>query len=268
MKKNWRKKGLNLNSPKIEKLVADPAERAARAQEKQRLVVHWLQAEGFSTAEVLAEVLGVHKNAVYRTLNVLQERGLLVAERLKMPLGARPAQVWGLTPDGALCVMNEAGDFEHYQPGRQAPATVQHSLDVQRVRLVGERSGWSGWKSEKTLAREGAKAGWRKIPDAVATSPDGRTAAIEVERTAKTLKRYRDIVRDYLLMMQEGRLARVLYICTGNVRADALQRLISKVDYVTVNGQQMQVKDAHRARFSFIDFEDFKQNPVLKTEGA
>lgn len=261
-------KGQILNSQRIDKLVSDPAERAARAQEKQRLIVQWLQTEGFSTAEVLANVLDVHKNAVYRTLNRLQERGLLVAERLKMPLGARPAQVWGLTPDGALSVMSENGDFEHYQPGRQAPVTVQHSLDVQQVRLVGERAGWSAWRSEKSLAREGAKAGWRKIPDAVATAPDGRTAAIEVERTAKTLKRYRDIVRDYLLMMQEGKVARVLYVCTGNVRADALRRLIGKVDYVTVNGQQMQVKDAHLARFSFVDFNGFKQNPVLKTEGT
>ncbi len=239
------------------KLIADPAARAARSAEKQKIIVRWLQNEGFSTADVVAEVLGIHKNAVYRTLNHLADRGLITSERIKMPLGAQPAQIWGLTPDGAMSVINESGEYESFSPGRVSVVTIQHSLDVQRTRLIAERSGWQNWRSEKALAKEGAKAGWRKIPDALATSPDGKVMAIEVERTAKTLKRYRDIVRDYLLMMRDGKVQRVLYVCTGNVTAASLKIVISKVDYVTTDGQQVKVTDAHLARFGFIDLSEF-----------
>lgn len=243
----------------IDALIASPTERRHRIEKKNQQIVGWLQQVGFSTADVLSELLGVHKNGVYRTLNRLQEAQLVVAEKIVMPLSPRPLQIWGLTPTGALSVASESGEFEYFESGRISPVSIQHSIDIQRVQLRGTRSGWSAWKAERQLNKEGAKAGWRKVPDAIATAPDGRPAAFEIERTAKTLKRYRDIVRDYLLMIKDGKISRVLYICAGNVKADALRAFFKKIEYVTLDGRQVELKAEHLARFQFVDIDTWPE---------
>lgn len=241
----------------VEALISSPLARKQRIDEKTSQIVGWLQLVGFSTADILSELLAVHKNGVYRTLNRLQDAGLLVSEKISMPLSPRPLQIWGLTPTGALSVASDSGEFEYFEQGRVSPVSIQHSIDIQRVQLRGMRAGWSGWKAERQLNREGAKAGWRKVPDAIATAPDGRPVAFEIERTAKTLKRYRDVVRDYLLMMKDGKVSRVLYVCAGHVRAEALASFFKKIEYVTVEGRQVELKAEHLARFQFINLDDW-----------
>ena len=241
----------------IDALISSPAARKQRIDEKNSQIVGWLQQTGFSTADVLSELIGVHKNGVYRTLNRLADAGLLTSEKISMPLSPRPLQLWGLTPTGALSIASDSGEFEYFEQGRVSPVSIQHSIDIQRVQLRGARAGWSGWKAERQLNREGAKAGWRKIPDATAVDPDGRAVAFEIERTAKTLKRYRDVVRDYLLMMKEGKVSRVLYVCAGHVRAEALAAFFKKIEYVTVEGRQLELKPEHLARFQFINLDDW-----------
>lgn len=245
----------------VDALLASPADRKQRVEEKTSQIVGWLQLVGFSTADILSELLEVHKNGVYRTLNRLQDAGLLVSEKVAMPLSPRPLQVWGLTPTGALSVASESGEFEYFAQGRISPVSIQHSIDIQRVQLRGSRAGWVGWKGERQLSREGARAGWRKIPDATAVDPDGRAVAFEIERTAKTLKRYRDVLRDYLLMMKDGKVSRVLYVCAGHVRAEALAAFFKKIEYVTVEGRQVELKAEHLARFQFVDLANWPESP-------
>lgn len=245
---------------KTDALIFSPNERRERIERKNQVIVGWLQQVGFSTADVLAELLDVHKNGVYRTLNRLQQTAILTSEKIVMPLSPRPLQLWGLTPTGALSVASGSGEFEYFEQGRVSPISIQHSVDIQRVQIRGMRAGWSAWKAERQLNREGAKTGWRKVPDAIATDPDGRSVAFEIERTAKTLKRYRDIVRDYLLMMKNGKISRVLYICAGNVKADALRAFFKKIEYVTLDGRQVELKPEHLSRFQFIDLENWPES--------
>lgn len=245
---------------KTDALIFSPAERRQRIEKKNQQIVVWLQQVGFSTADVLSELLGVHKNGVYRTLNSLQKAELLTSEKIVMPLSPRPLQIWGLTPTGALSVASDSGEFEYFEQGRVSPVSIQHSIDIQRVQLRGARAGWSSWKAERQLNREGGKAGWRKVPDAIAMAPDGHTTAFEIERTAKTLKRYRDIVRDYLLMIKDGKISRVLYVCAGNVKADAMRAFFKKIEYVTLDGRQVELKPEHLSRFQFIDLENWPES--------
>ncbi len=228
---------------------------ALAIEAKRAKVLAWLKSEGFSTSAIVGQVLGFQRSATHKTLKDMEKAGLLQVEQV--PAGAGTIAIWGLTAHGSLMATDPDDpnpDYSYFEPGRVSPLSVGHALDVQRVRLVLTRDGWTGWQSDRDCHRLQLP----KIPDALARDPAGQLVAIEVERTTKTEKRYRDIMSTYLQMARAGHIDHVQYICPQPGIAKRLQRLYAGLEYVVVQGQRVQLRPEHYEKFSFIDFSTMK----------
>lgn len=225
------------------------AEKLARTQAKRLAVCRWLAGgEVYSTVPVLAALLGLHPSGVGRLLSSMAADKLLVQEKLTPTL-----TIWGITPHG-LAFADAAGD-PHHELSRTNPAYVQHRLDRQLMRLQAERAGWTAWTNERQLHIDAERSGikLRKIPDAIATAPDGRRVAIEIERFAKSPKRYAELILAYVLEIKAGRYAAVHFVCPPGI-ARLVERAMSKVDSIKHHGEAVKIEDSHRRRFSYYDF--------------
>lgn len=92
---------------------------------------------------------------------------------------------------------------------------------------------------------------WLRVPDAVATSPEGLTVAVEVERSAKTPKRYQAIMADYLQMRKAGTVSVVHYVCETDRLAAGLARLFQAIQTVNIKGVEVALKPEHYEAFKF-----------------
>lgn len=237
-----------------------PAERAARAEEKTRLVLRFLRQQVFSSESILARVMGVNtRQGAHRTLARMESEDYLRRAVIENPTGGRGLTLWGITPHGQAFAADdgEAVSGRYFEPGRVAYSTLAHTLDVQRVRLALESAGWTEWQDGDTLG-DMPKGG--KRPDGVVRDPNGQRVAVEVERTLKTPKRYQDILAAYLQAIKRGDFDRVLWLSPTPAIAERVRRVLTGLRYVRVGGQQVAIDPArHHAGLSFLSFQEIEQ---------
>lgn len=261
-----------------EHLIADPKERREVAQEKEVAVLDWLRDEIYSTTAVLAEKLFIsgNRSATLSTLYRLEKRGFLVRDEIRF-MGRRTATLWGITaagvlegvPPGDIATMN----LRHHTPGRVSPLTIEHSLDVQRVRIqLEDDEDWSDWVPGRLLPGQNQRKGhpdrWPVYPDATAIWPlNGKKyrMAVEVERTRKTPQRYVQVIRGHLSSIEAGRYAGVIYFCPTESQAVSLgalfRRLIADNEIVTWwEDEEVQSTERAVSKFVFKSIEGFKRS--------
>lgn len=127
-----------------------------------------------------------------------------------------------------------------------APSIVPHNLDLQKARHRAEKSGWTEWARGERLSFKVSNR-----PDAVARDANGALVAIELERTVKTLKRYRQIMTAHLQQIKAEKWSRVEYVNPQESMVPRLGKIFRKIDYVLVSKQRVSVWDKHQAKFSF-----------------
>ncbi len=235
-------------------LIKDKAQQVIRIAEKRELILNWLKVEGHSTCQILSQVLGMKGLGAHNTLKAMERDGLLRCEEL--PTGSKTQIIYGLTPHAAAL----ASDFKnnelvnYFEPGRVSAWTLQHSLSIQKLRLQLESEGWTNWKSDRQCKRYGQQNNWLKVPDAIATTPDGRTIAIEVERSYKSLKRYPEILANYLQMMKQEQITAVHYHCTGQCTSKKMQDIFHSIKQIKIKGQDITLQPEHHQKFHFFNF--------------
>lgn len=233
-------------------LLSNRAAIAERVEAKRRRLVEWLREEVYTDYQTAAVVLGVTPATAYKTLGTM-ERDQIVERH-----AVGRSSVWALTTTGQLTYLQEGDDPLGLFDPRVSEVTVRHTLAIQRARLTAEAAGWTGWKSERRLRKEAAAAKeagkiseWLRVPDGVATAPDGRVISIEVERTVKTPKRYQAIMADYLQMRKAGTVAEVQYLCETDKLAAGLSRLFQSIKSVTIRATEIPLKEEHYQAFKF-----------------
>ncbi|MDP2152208.1 MAG: MobC family replication-relaxation protein [Methylotenera sp.] len=235
-------------------LLNDKAQQAMRIAEKRQLIIGWIKSESFSTCEILSTVIGLKGQGAHNTLKAMMRDGLLRSEEL--PTGSRMQIIYGLTPHAAVL----ASDFEndevvnYFEPGRVSAWTLQHSLALQKLRLQLESAGWTDWKTERECRREGQAQGWLKVPDSVASNPQGERIAIECERSYKSLKRFPPIMASYLQMMKQNKIEKVHYWCTGQCDSQKMQQIFKSIKEINIKGQVVPLQDHHHQMFHFFNF--------------
>lgn len=226
------------------------AQRMARAQDKRSALLSFLASgEVWTTAEIAAQVMGVSRRRALDALMAMARDALIASEAL--PLAGRLLTLYGITPHG--CAVADAFDCPHFEKSRTNPSWVEHRVAGQRLRLAAEAAGWRDWLPERALRVRAAQEGWKKIPDAVATSPTGEVVAIEVERHCKTPKRYSELWLAYLQDMKAGRFRKVDFVCPAGVEV-LVARAMARVTHVKLNGEAVAITEAHRARFGYFNF--------------
>jgi len=156
--------------------------------------------------------------------------------------------VWGITVHGAAMAarQNEPISARTFEPSKIKLATMSHSLDLQRLQLRAERSGW-GWEPVSgEFSRSEAK-----YADAVAVRPDGQKVAVEVERTVKTCKRYAEILVAHLAARKEGKWDWVYYLSPEQGVRDRVERAFHEIRYATWQQRRMKIDAVHLKPFRF-----------------
>lgn len=223
-------------------LVRSYKQRQRLMEQKQSRLLGFLRSETWTIAEIVAVVLGCTRPAGHKTLNQMQARGLVQSHRVP-ELGL---SLWGVTPMGLAYAWGEDEAMEqrpYFEPSKVALSTIHHHLDIQRARLRCEAEGWRNWIPGTQLPLKAPKR-----PDAIVTSPKGSKVAVEVERTIKTLRRYKSIWAGYLRLIKEGRYDAVHYICPDEVFAQRLTRVFGLITEVPFAGQKVPITDRHRSK--------------------
>ncbi|MBD8010571.1 MobC family replication-relaxation protein [Acinetobacter pecorum] len=239
-------------------LISSKAERDRIKADKQSKILSFLWEERFSTAFVLALLLNMTPNGVQRTLRRMENAELIKAHTIDFELSAWNLKIWGLTPTGALLATDLDEDPKFFEVGRIKPITIAHSLALQRVKVISLSSGWDHWESSSRMLKKAneSRSEWIQVPDAVARSPKGRKVAIELERTAKTPKRYVEIFANYAEMISMGVIDEVIYVCPEQL-TNRLENLFHRIEKIIFKGKVIPTPAGLLERFYFISYEEW-----------
>ena len=241
-------------------LLRNHAQRLARRDAKRHAVLRFLREEIYSTAQMLQQLLGARAlQGVHRTLQGMERDGLLTSEIVTTPAG-RQVQLWGITPHGqGLATDFDAGETlpdRAYERGRVGLTVLQHTLDIQSMRIKCERTGWTDWQAGDRLTKWTAGQG---RPDALATDPNGFRWAVEIERSIKTRKRYESILADRLKAIHQGRFDRCAWLSPDAQIRRIVEVTILSIDSVPVGGRREGIEERHREKLLFACYEEFPQ---------
>ncbi|MDE0308503.1 MAG: TraM recognition domain-containing protein [Acidiferrobacterales bacterium] len=163
---------------------------------------------------------------------------------------------WGITRKGVdeyQLISGVTADRPIFVKKMLNPKSVLHRLDLQRLRLVAERAGWSQWQMQRPaglLQKSGI------YPDATVRDRSGARVAIEVERSVKTKSDYRKILLGHLLARRARRWDWVCYLSPDRSMAKRLERIFTDIEEVDYEGSRIEIGEDHRAVFQFFSYGD------------
>lgn len=235
------------------------AERLARKSDKRRRLLGFLRTETWTTPSIASMVMGISDRRTTKgTLDSMAGDGLVVRDKLRLPLGLT-LHIVGITTNGQAEAASLTGKpfvARAYETGRIGLTVIDHTLDLQRLRIAAARAGWKGWAYLDRIPLEERKDK-RHRADALATHPSGQRAAIEAERTMKTKKRYQVIVGDHLSAIAQRQYDRVVYTAPNTAIVEALRQTVTGLPRVLVQGVDTRLTQEHLARFLFCTYDQF-----------
>lgn len=263
-----------VSAPRLAHLIADPAERKARAEMKRRRVLRFLRDEIWTTTDVVADLLGVGYAGAHAVLKAMQKSGLTNSAELFIPghRGVVKSRLHGVTAQGlafAWDLDEEPERCQPWEPSKTNPLFVPHQIATQKIRVRAERSGWGNWRSARSLMRHGLP----KVPDGEVISPEGEAVAIEMEREIKTDRRYEAVVGAYVSQMKsDQRWCRVDYLCPDAGFAARLARVFGRLSQLRLEGRSGQeskagtLTQAHLDRFRFYAIDAWPNGVFIKAQ--
>lgn len=231
-------------------LISDPVLRQQRIVQKRQLLLSWLVDFTWTTPAIAGKVMGLSTRAgINKTLNQFESVGLIKSSSLQLG-NSKNFRVVGITPNGLLWCDSESNAFTKpcFDAGRVALSTINHRLDIQRCRLKASNHNKLTWLAENNMPKD---LSYR--PDAIIQS-ESRIVALELERTAKTRKRYQQIIVQHLRQIKQGHYSQVHYVSTIDGFSERLQRLFFSISTVNFKGQHVFFTDDLKNRFEFYDF--------------
>ena len=238
-------------------LIKNHEQRNARQHEKQHFVLRFLMQHLWSTQDILQQVLQVYsRQAAHKTLISIESKGYIRRHKYEALGGA--LTIWGITSQGQAMAFNvntECLVTAYFEPNRISEQTIRHQLDIQRLRLKAEASGWHSWSDGDRL---GSSDKDQKRPDALAKNKDGILVSIECERTFKSTKRYEQILVNYLKLIKAGELREVVWVSPNSDISARLKSIITSIKFVRVNGQKVEIDPTkHHSHLHFCSYEDW-----------
>lgn len=238
-------------------LIGDHNARVNRKYEKEQLVLRFLRQHIWSNQEILQEVMGLQsRQAAHKSLVNMEAIGYLKRHSYD-GLGGE-VTVWGITYRGqamAFDVATETIITPYFEPNRISEQTIRHELDLQRLRLVAESGGWKNWQDGNRLEIHDKN---QKRPDAITQSPEGRIVAIECERTFKSIKRYEQILIQYLRWLKTGKIDEAVWVCPSADMSQRLKVILTSFSDVRIQGQQVMIEPVrHHTHLHFCSYQDW-----------
>ncbi len=226
---------------------------AEKQKENERKVLHFLRDETYSVTRILTQLLDMKtKVGTISALRKLEKKKLIKSHRKRL-VGDSCITLWGITTHGVAMSYADEDTFSddpHFEPYRVGITTLQHTLDIQELRLKAVKFGWQNWVKGNNIFREKGE----KIPDAIAQDTRGNVSAIEVERTLKSQKRYAEIMGHYLVQLGKNKYQRLDYICPTYSMARTLKRLVTSLEAVIHKGEWLNTEPDSFQRVYFWEY--------------
>lgn len=240
-------------------LIASPEDRAARIASKRHALLRYLRKNYYTTAEIAGLVMGItSRQGVHTSLAAMERDDFL--RRQTVDANGRRWTLWGITAHGQALAFNpntgEQPESKYFEPGRVGLTVLAHTLDLQRISIQVERSGWTDWQLGDRLEKWQAEV---SRPDALATSPQGNRVAIECERTIKTVKRYEVVLAERLQAIKRGQFQRCVWLCPTHELAKRLQTIMTSIKDVSVAGSRVPIQERHLSLLAFGGYENLLQ---------
>lgn len=142
-----------------------------------------------------------------------------------------------------------------FEPARFSLAYLQHTLDMQRLR-ISVQNRIARWVPGEML---GVSSKSVKRPDAIVLLPDKVRVAIEVERTLKNARRYERALAGHLQAIKQGKWHRVVYVSPDPDTAKRVKALLAQAKRVRIAGVDTLVSPDMLSPFAFCTYNDFSE---------
>lgn len=224
-----------------------------RYEQKLNDALMFLRIERWSHQKILQKKLGLKsRQAIHKTLVKFEKNGAI--RRYQIEDGfTHPLTIWGITPHGVMLSFHEGEeitDIRAFEPSKVKPSQVNHTLDIQQARVKAELAGWTNW-DYAGFSKKGLKN-----PDAIATRPDGKVVAIEIERTLKSFRRYPDVLVSHLAARKQGCWDEIYYLMPDKSMKRKVERIFASIDKARYQNQTIQISDEHKAPFKFFTYDE------------
>lgn len=234
------------------------ADRMQRAKDKQRQVLEFLASgEALSSRSVIQRVIGASPTRAKDLLKKMVDAGLLKSKEYKT--ATFKIVMYAITEDG-IGTLAEADFAKAREPswGEVSSVQLQHHLASQDVRLkVMGNEKFVSWTPTRFLRYET----FGRMPDALLTMQGEKgpvKIAIEIERFAKSTRRYGEIVPAILADISKSRYDLVYFISPeDNIKA--VMNSFKNTRKMYSNGEVLPVKKADFARFRFMNASTFSE---------
>lgn len=238
-------------------LILEPIARRNRQEAKQSAILRFLQQHIWSSQHILQQVMELEsRQSAYKTLSNMRSSGLLISHQY-ITLGGK-VTLWGITAHGqgmAFDVCKEEPVRTYFEPSRVSEQNIKHHLDLQTLRLIVEKIGWTDWIDGNRLGVLDKNA---KRPDAIVKDSTGLVVAVECERTFKTTKRYEQILISYLKLLRANKVAKVVWVLPNVDMVKRLRKLITGIKSVKVAGQKIQIDPLkHHINLHFCSYQNW-----------
>lgn len=237
------------------------ADRMAAQATKRRRLLAWLRLEIWTTPAIAGDVMGVTDRRTIRdTLAAMSRDGLIALDEIEIPLGV--LKVLGITMDGQSAAAGLERDMigSAYERGRIGLTVLDHTLDLQTLKLSCLRAGWKNWNKP-----DSKKWGKAYRPDAIAVTPDGVVVCIECERTIKTKKRYATIFSNHVTGLGKKAFSHVIYAAPTPEKARNIERLLRSIHLLQVAGETVSAGKTIDAHFTFVTYENIHKLNLKET---
>lgn len=243
----------------VNNLMHDPVQRLARKSQKEKVVLHFLKQHIWSTQDILQQVMKLaSRQSAHKSLVVLETQGY-IKRHIYIALGGR-ITIWGITQQGQAAAFDLTSEniiAAYFEPSRVSEQTIRHQLDLQRLRLKAEATGWNHWIDGDRLGNYGKN---QKRPDALANNPQGHIVALECERTFKSLKRYEQILVEYLKLIKAAQINCVVWVSPTEEMAIRLRKILTSISSVRINGQKVLIEpEKHHVHLHFCSYAKWPQ---------
>ncbi|NDU92818.1 MAG: hypothetical protein G3I10_09475 [Ferrovum sp.] len=232
-----------------EMLISNQEKRILAAKKRQGVLAFLGSGEIYSTSEILSDLLQLSDRVTRR---LLQQMSSEKERLLKVDVLPTTLKLYGITHHG-LAVSGADPRLKAFEIGKTNPGWVPHHIESQQVRIKAERSGWIDWVPGRVLMVENQNR-LKKLPDSLATRPDGRKVAIEVERFVKSRKRLAVVLGEHLKQIADQKYDFVYYFTP---HPQALERALVAIQFVVINAERAKFSDAQRSRFRVLNLKSW-----------
>ena len=240
-------------------LISSHIDREIRRNKKRQNVLRFLRQHLWSSQDILQEIMDLSsRQSAHKTLMQLESESLI--KRYSFQALGGPITLWGITAHGqalAFYVGQEEMVKAIFEQSKVSEQNIRHQLDLQKLRVIAERCGWSNWTDGDRL---GSLDKNTKRPDAIVNNNLGLIIAIECERSFKSLKRYEKLLLNYLKQIKNGEVSKVVWVSPTEDFKKRLEVLIKSIKSLNVSGQVVQIDPKkHHINLNFCSYQEWPQ---------